>query len=237
MQLETLLAESRPFLEWLLDWHQNLERAPLADLVREPERCALLAVDLVQGFCVQGPLSSERVAATVPPIVDLFQAAEKLGVSHFLLLQDHHPADAVEFGSFGPHCVAGTAEAETIPELAQLPFSDRFQVFEKNSISSSIHTELEPWLEAHPELDTLIVVGDCTDLCTYQLAMFLRLRANARQQPDVRVILPVEGVQTYDLPVAVAQQIGAVPHPGDLLHLIFLYHMHLNGVEIVAGLD
>ena len=49
-----------------------------------------------------------------------------------------------------------------------------------------------------------------------------------------RVILPVNCVDTYDLPVAVAVEIGAVPHDGDLLHYIFLYHMMLNGIEVVA---
>jgi hypothetical protein len=41
-------------------------------------------------------------------------------------------------------------------------------------------------------------------------------------------------VDTFDLPVDVAQEIGALPHHGDLLHLIFLYNMAQNGVEIVA---
>jgi len=35
--------------------------------------------------------------------------------------------------------------------------------------------------------------------------------------------------------VDVAEQIGAIPHDGNLLHLIFLYSMMLNGVEVVAG--
>jgi hypothetical protein len=34
--------------------------------------------------------------------------------------------------------------------------------------------------------------------------------------------------------VDAAQSLGSLPHPGDLLHLVFLYHMALNGVEIVA---
>jgi hypothetical protein len=78
-----------------------------------------------------------------------------------------------------------------------------------------------------------MVVGDCTDLCTYQLAMFLRLDANARQKAR-RVIVPADCVQTYDLPVEIASGLGALPHPGNLLHAVFLYHMQLNGVEVVS---
>jgi hypothetical protein len=36
------------------------------------------------------------------------------------------------------------------------------------------------------------------------------------------------------MPVDVARSLGILPHAGDLLHLIFLYHMALNGIEVVA---
>jgi hypothetical protein len=35
------------------------------------------------------------------------------------------------------------------------------------------------------------------------------------------------------MPIEVANAIGALPHNGDFLHLVFLYHMRLNGVEVV----
>jgi nicotinamidase-related amidase len=218
----------------MVDWYNNLDAVSLDSLVGDPARTAVFSVDLLNGFCYQGPLASQRVANIVGPIVKLFQATHARGVRHFILPQEHHPPDAVEFNSYGPHCVAGTPEAETVPELDQLPFSDLFVKMNKNSINPAIGTELDAWLDAHPEVNTFIVVGDCTDICTYQLAMHLRLWANAFQRHDVRVILPVDGVETYNLPVDIAQQIGAVPHDGDLLHLVFLYSMMLNGVEVVA---
>ena len=69
----------------------------------------------------------------------------------------------------------GTSESLTVPELGSLPFSDLFKVIEKDSLSSSIGTELDAWLDDHREVTTFLVVGDCTDLCVYQLAMHLRL--------------------------------------------------------------
>jgi hypothetical protein len=48
------------------------------------------------------------------------------------------------------------------------------------------------------------------------------------------VIVPVDCVDTYDLPVETAQKIGATPHSAEILHLVFLYHMMLNGVEVVT---
>jgi len=192
-----------------------------------------MCVDLVLGFCYEGPLVSPRVARIVPPIMALFQKARSAGVGHFVLPQDSHPPDAIEFKAYAPHCVAGTHEAETVPELLALPFAEQFTLIPKNSINSAIGTGLGAWLEAHPEVHTFIVVGDCTDLCVYQLAMHLRLRANALGLQQ-RVVLPANCGETYDLPVERAKELGTLPHNGDMLHAVFLYSMALNGVEVVA---
>jgi nicotinamidase-related amidase len=236
--LEELTNSSRPFLAWLVDWYINRSSLPwaelLEDLENDPARIAVLAVDVTSGFCSEGPLSSERVGRIAKPISRLFQQAHDSGVCHFILPQDTHSEDAVEFGSFPAHCVRGTAESLTVPELQSLPFSHIFKVIEKNSISSSIDTELDAWLDDHPQVTTFLVVGDCTDLCVYQLAMHLRLRANALNLRDLRVILPLDGVDTFDVPVDVANEIGAMPHHGDLMHLIFLFSMAQNGIEIVS---
>jgi nicotinamidase-related amidase len=238
MNTEQLISDSRPFLNWLVNWHNSRPSAELTQILEEvendPSRVAVLAVDVTTGFCSEGPLSSPRVGRIVDPIAQLFQRAYDLGVRHFLLPQDTHSEDAVEFGSYPAHCVRGTNEPVTVPELRNLPFAELFTIIEKNSISSDINTELGDWLDNHPEVSTLLVVGDCTDLCVYQLAMHLRLRANALNLREVRVLLPVDGVDTFDIPVDVAKEIGAMPHHGDLMHLLFLFSMAQNGVEIVA---
>jgi len=233
MNLETFISNSKPFLQWALDWKETLPTVSITDVVGDhPERVAVLSVDIVNGFCYEGPLASPRVASLVDPIATLFKNAHAAGVRHFILTQDSHPADAVEFASYPPHCIRGTSESETVTAFTKLPFFDEFIVMPKNSLSSAIGTDLDPWLDAHPEVDTFIAVGDCTDLCTYQLAMHLKLRANAANRP-ARVLLPVDCVDTYDLPVETAAKIGAIPHDGNLLHLVFLYNMMLNGVEVV----
>jgi nicotinamidase-related amidase len=238
MKVEQLIEKSRPFLSWLVDWHNDLPTMALAEVIEglggDAGRVAVLAVDVTTGFCSEGALASERVGGIVPPIVQLFEQAHELGVQHFILPQDTHTEDAVEFASFPAHCVRGTDEPVTVPELSNLPFAPDYLILEKNSISSNIDTGLGEWLDDHPEVTTFLVVGDCTDFCVHQLAMYLRLRANARDLRKVRVIVPANTVDTFDIPVDVAREIGAMPHPGDLLHLIFLSSMAQNGVEIVA---
>ena len=236
MNTAELIRQSEPFLQYVVAWEAALPTLSLAALAAPPERAALLAVDLTNGFCYTGPLASPRVKALIAPVVRLMERAQRAGVSHFLLPQDAHEPDALEFGQFPPHCVRGTAEAETVPEIKALPFYPSMTVLPKNSINASLHSGLEAWLQAHPDVDTFIVVGDCTDLCTYQLAMGLRLRANAAQLRQ-RIVVPAGAVATYDMPVETARQIGAVSHAGDLLHLIFLYSLMLNGVEVVRAIE
>jgi nicotinamidase-related amidase len=235
MAASSFIQKSTPFLEYLIDWQSDLPVVKLADVCVTPDKIAILSVDVINGFCYEGPLSSPRVKAIITPIVDLLKNSWELGVRDILLCQDTHDPKAVEFGQFPPHCVRGTPEADTVPEIKNLPFYDHLILLEKNSINSVLGTGLEDWVIDHPEKENFIVVGDCTDLCTYQLAMFLRLDANSRMLKR-RVIIPANAVDTYDLPVETARQIGAFPHDADLLHATFLYHMALNGIEVVSAL-
>jgi nicotinamidase-related amidase len=228
--------DSTPYLAYLASWQENLTSISFEEAITNPKRTGIISVDVINGFCHEGPLASPRVKAIIAPIVDLFERAWEAGVRNIVLTQDTHEADAVEFGQFPPHCVRGTSEAETVPEFKALPFFNQIPVIEKNSISSGLNTGLDQWIKERPGLDTFIIVGDCTDLCTYQLAMHLRLNANARQL-EQRILLPANCVDTYDLPVDVADGIGAMPHDGDLIHAVFLYHMALNGVEVVSQIE
>ncbi|MCS7056439.1 MAG: cysteine hydrolase [Thermoflexales bacterium] len=229
----SLATKSRPFITYVEDWLNRLPTAKLSKLIGDSSQVAVVSVDIINGFCTVGPLASPRVQGIVKPIVKLFRDCYAAGVRHFILTQDAHEPDAVEFKQYPPHCVRGDVESQTAPELLKLPFANEFIVFEKNSISSSENTGLDRWLDEHPHVTTFIVVGDCTDLCTYQLAMHLRLRANALQHRETRVILPENCVQTYDTPVKTAQKLGIPAHDGDLLHAIFLYNMWTNGIEVV----
>lgn len=224
------------FLAHLDDWIQNLPVKNLKDLVIEPETTAILSVDVIKGFCSIGPLASPRVAGIVEPIVDLMQRAWDSGVRHIILSQDSHEPDAEEFSAWPPHCIRGTEEAATVDEIRLLPFFDQMMILEKNSIASGLHHDLQQWVLDHTEVINYIVVGDCSDLCTYQLAMFLRLAANERQVRR-NVILPENCVQTYDMSVELAKEVGAYAHPGDLMHVFFLYHMALNGVEVIKAIE
>jgi hypothetical protein len=220
------------FLGFLDNWLEQLPTVSLTEVTKDgADKVAVFSVDLINGFCYGGALASPRVAAVVEPSREIFEKAKAQGINQFVLIQDCHTPEAGEFSEFPQHCLAGTWEAEPVPALAELPFAGSFTTLPKNSLSGAINTGLEDWLKERPALETFIIVGDCTDLCVYQLAMYLKLRANSSGEHQ-RIIVPANAVDTYDLKLE-----GMGNHPGDFFHATFLYHMALNGVEVVQGLS
>jgi nicotinamidase-related amidase len=227
--------KSDVFLTYVENWFDQLPALPAEKVFQNPEKTAILSVDMINGFCREGSLASSRIEGIIPEIIRLMTSAYEMGVREMLLLQDCHTPDANEFKAYAPHAVCGSSEAATIDEIKALPFFDTLTLFTKNSIDASQNTGLKEWIEAHRQIQTFVLVGNCTDICAFELANYLRAHANAFDL-DWRVIVPEACVQTYDLPVATAMEIGAVPHDGDLLHRLFLHQMYLNGVEVVKSI-
>lgn len=225
--------ETKKYLEYLDEWLSERPVLQFTSAEIQAQNTAVMVVDVTNGFSNQGALASSRVKAIVPSVTELVENAWKNGVRDIFLLNDLHEPDAVEFTAFLPHCVKGTDEPEPVDEIRALDGYDQFININKNSISSDLGTPLRDCLEKRPQLKNFIITGDCTDLCVYQLAMFLRLNANATQDAQRNIIVVMDGTATYDLGVDIAQHAGAVPHPGDLLHAVFLHHLFLNDVKVV----
>jgi nicotinamidase-related amidase len=235
-QQTNLVERTQPFLAYLEQWYAQLKPADLATIIGDaPDRGALFSIDMINGFCTMGPLASPRVQALAAPIAALFTRAHELGVRALVLTQDTHDPNTPEFQAYPPHCIAGTAESQTVAEIASLPFADNLVTIPKNSLSSHLNTTLHAWMQEHPQLNTFVIVGNCTDLCVYSAAMHLRLEANARNIQR-RVIVPAQLVNTFDTPVSVAEELGIMAHDGNLHHLLFLHHMAQNGIEVVGTL-
>ncbi|MCE7872224.1 cysteine hydrolase [bacterium CPR1] len=235
--VQELIQRFTPFLTYLTELQAGWPVLEMEKLVGEaggPEQVACITVDMVRGFCSEGPLASPRIQGIVPAVARILARAHDLGVRDFLFPQDSHPPDSPEFAAFPPHCLEGSSQAQTVPELSSLPFAQHFKHFPKRSLSSHHGTGLHEHLTSRHRT-RMVAMGDCSDLCLYQLALELRLWANVKHLPW-EVVVPASAVQTYDLPVEVARGLGAMPHDGELLHLVFLYHLQLNGVRVVADL-
>ena len=128
MHIATLLENSKPFLEYVLSWEDGLIDLSMDEVIDDPSACAIVSVDVINGFCYEGYLSSPRVQAIIEPIVSLFKRAREAGVENIILSQDSHDSDALEFGAFPSHCVRGSDEADSVPEFKTLEFYDEFIV-------------------------------------------------------------------------------------------------------------
>ena len=222
------------FLDWLAEWKNSLPSIVLSKLLINPDRTALVSIDMVNGFCHQGSLASEKVKSIIPEAVTLIKKLNDSGVTKFLLFQDTHDAKAEEFQAYPPHCVKGSLESQTIPEFLNLPFADKFEVFEKNSISAFQNTHFSDWLAKNKQINTFIMVGNCTDICIYQAVLELKTEANSRNITR-SIIVPENCVATFETSLETSRKIGAMPHDSTLLHDIFLYSMKLNGAEVVKS--
>lgn len=232
----SLSQTSVPFLDFLEHWLASLPAVNLADVVANPNQTALIAVDIVNGFCHQGALASPRVAGIIPAVARIMTQCHQASISDFLLLQEGHSPNAYEFSDWGEHCVLGSAEADTIPEIKALPFFNTMRILYKESTNPAINTSLDNWLETNHHIDTFIIMGDVTDICVHQLALHLRTHANAFHLKR-RIFLPENCTQTFDIPVAVAEKAGILPHDGDLFHALFLYQMAQNGITIIKDIQ
>ncbi|SDY68101.1 cysteine hydrolase family protein [Thermoactinomyces sp. DSM 45892] len=238
--------------EFLTHIENNVKKSPawtIDELLAKAggvENVYLVYVDIIKGFCDIGPLSSVRVREMVQPVKALTDSLLERGLlaSNLIFLQDAHPEQAVEFTSFAPHCVQGTIEAEIVDELRSYQDLPGVQVYSKNATNGlfGVNQEGIPFHEAVTKIlarkarSTFVMVGDCTDLCIYQNTMGIRLLAN-EQNADVEVIVPISHVRTYDLPIDVANEIGAFAHNADFFDIVFLYHMKANGITLVTNLS
>jgi nicotinamidase-related amidase len=232
----SLAASSKTFLDYLEGWVENLPVIRLDEAIPEPEKSAIISADVINGFLYEGPLASPRVAPIGEPIADLMRVAWGHGLRHILLVQEGHDEESLEFEAFGEHAIKGTYQAETIDLIKNLPFFDQMSIVYKDSIHPALNNDFDDWVAQREPIETIIAVGDVTDLCLYQLATYLRYHANAYRK-DRRVIVPANCTQTWHLSVEDAENSPAMPHDGDFLYATFLYHMALNGIEVVKSIQ
>jgi nicotinamidase/pyrazinamidase len=106
---------------------------------------------------------------SMPPVIDVIRReisrARQSNEPVIFLTDDHLPDDA-EFQMFPPHALHGTKGAQIIPELA--PTSAEV-VIPKRRYSGFFGTDLDITLR-EKRVDTLRLVGDCTNICVLYTA-------------------------------------------------------------------
>ena len=147
----------------------------------------VLVIDMLRGFMEEkNPLYCGDHARRIIPNIQRLLEQELAQGSKIFYICDHHDPDDLEFKMFPPHCIAGTAESEVIPELAKYPG----EIVKKKRYSAFYGTDLENRLKKLKP-DKIIVCGVCTDICVCHTV------ANARNR-DYQVEVPVDCVASFD---------------------------------------
>lgn len=186
------------------------------------DQVAVFVIDMLKGFAEEGPLSDKRVGALAEPIDRFLKQVPRASA---VFLNDAHPEDAAEFGSYPAHCVKGTGEAEMVEVLK--PHAEKGTVLEKNSTNGFVSGAFQEWFARNRDrFSTYVLTGDCTDICIKQFALTLKAWFMERNR-NIRVLVPMDLVDTFHVEGV---------HDADLMHLVALWEMEQGGVEIVKGI-
>lgn len=213
---EILLRESNEMIEGIYERFQSLQKLNLKDL--KPEKTLLLIVDINKGFAKEGALYSPRIEALVKPISELAKATLDKGI-RVKAFTDYHTEESIELKSYPKHCMEGSNEWELVDELKL----EGIEVIKKNSTNGFLE---EKFILDEEEFENIIIVGDCTDICVYQLAISLRADFN-RTNKSGEIFVPKALVDTFDMKM----------HRAEFLNHVFLNSMMDNGIKVVSDIE
>ena len=190
----------------------------------------VMVIDMLEGFTRIGPLASERVDALVPKQAEFLRNLP--AGSLVVFLADAHRPDDFELKRFPPHCLEGTKEAETRPELleAARAAGARIEIVRKRTFSGFYGTDLDRIVREAPSR-AWIVIGCVTDCCVEANVAELVYRGC-----EVTVIR--ELIDTWDLSPEQAREAGlseAYVHDAERINREWFEHRFpaIWGVRVV----
>lgn len=215
------------------------------------KRAGLVIIDEVNGFCTPGcgPLAPPAPDAAVEKMVAETDALARrfLGAGRPVLVSlDSHDPDKPE-PPYLPHCLQGSGDDKLVPALKWLETAPDVTLLAKDCINFYIGAiradggnSVSDWIVGH-KLETVVVVGICTDICVMDFVLTLLSARNHGLTGDLRDVVVYErGCATYDLPLEVARQLGlpdTAAHPREQTHHAGLYFMASRGALLADRLD
>lgn len=177
---------------------------------------------MLNGFAREGALMSPRAERLIPEIVKLTEACGEQQIAK-LAFADCHTDGSPEFDAYPQHCLMGSREGEIVHELKEI---GGYTLIPKNATNGILEEPFLAWLKDNQHIDTFLIAGVCTDICILQFALTLKSWFNM-QNKRVRVIIPVNTVDTFELGL----------HDADLMSMMALYNMQINGIELAAYME
>jgi len=237
----SLWEKSKEFVDYLETHAASLPALSMDDIVARSggaSRVAIIAVNVVAGAYSEVPLAGPRNDLAFAHILRTLRSAEEAGITELALVESCHSLVAARSAQPAAQCAAcavGAAEVKVAPELADFLAGSklRARAIKLNSLSAVWSPDFIAWEQPlrEWEVNTYIVVGNCTDLSIALSALPLRTWAHQEDRP-LRLILPADCLETYDLPAARARETGAMAHDAEMMQAVFLYYMSLVGCEV-----
>ncbi|HBF3842919.1 TPA: cysteine hydrolase [Clostridioides difficile] len=178
-------------------------------------KTALFIIDVNNGFAKQGALYSPRVESLIKPI-EMFTKKISNKLNRVIAFTDSHTSKSIELLSYPVHCLENDIESELVDELKSI---ENLKILPKNSTNGFFALENLDF----DNIDNIIIVGDCTDICIYQFAITLKSYFN-QHNIEKNIVVPMNLVDTYDIPNV---------HPAEILNLVFFNSMIQNGVNVL----
>ncbi|CEO04535.1 isochorismatase [[Clostridium] sordellii] len=179
----------------------------------------LFIIDMNNGFAKKGALYSDRVEALINPITNLAKILEAKNCE-IIAFTDSHNKDSIELRSYPTHCLENDYESKIVDEISNIK---NLKVIPKNSTNGFFCLEDKDF----KNIDNIIVVGDCTDICIYQFVVTLKAYFN-QNNIDKNIIVPMNLVDTYHIDNI---------HNSEIMNIVFLNSMIQNGVEVIKEIE
>ncbi|WP_042273006.1 isochorismatase family cysteine hydrolase [[Clostridium] dakarense] len=212
--MENLLKEVKSLKE-------NLDNLSIENISNfDLKKTSLFVVDINNGFAKKGALYSPRVEALINPIVRFTKHLSINEISNITAFTDCHTHESIELLSYPSHCLENDLESQVVDELKSI---ENIHILPKNSTNGFFALDCLDF----DNIDNIIIVGDCTDICIYQFAVTLKAYFN-QKNISKNIVVPMNLVDTYHIPNV---------HPADLLNIVFLNSMIQNGINVVKEIS
>lgn len=155
----------------------------------------VIVVDMVNGFVKEGALAAPSIMRVVPRQIEILKEAIENPKMGIIFIRDCHNKDAVEFKTFGPHCIDGTPETEVIDELKD--FVTCF--YKKNSTNFVFADGFINDINKLKNLKRVLLMGCLSEVCVKNGGIALRNLFDQLNK-DIDVCVYEDAIDTYDAP-------------------------------------
>lgn len=179
----------------------------------------LVVIDMVKGFVDEGTLAAPSIKRVIPRQLELLEEYKNDENGLNVFVRDTHDEDSIEFITFPPHCLRGTAETEVTDDLKA--YVDGAADFEKNSTNFMLAPGVMEFFNKLDNLEKVAFVGCLSEVCVKNAAITARNYFDQTNR-DVEVGVYEDAIDTFDAPGHEANEVTTQA----------LKDMAANGVKI-----